>query len=63
MFQADRTITRVTPFLLAGLFAAPALATEIDGVLMGALDQPKINGLLRRTPTGDPLNYDPNDGS
>jgi len=63
MFQSGRTITRATPFLLAGLFAAPALATEIDGVLMGALDQPKINALLRRTPTGDPLNYDPNDGS
>src|SRR5688572_7455090 len=63
MFQSRRTITRATPFLLAGLFAAPALATEIDGVLMGALDQPKVNGLLRRTPTGDPLNYDPQDGS
>lgn len=34
---------------------AATFATDIEGVLPGALDQPKINVLFRRTPTGDPL--------
>jgi hypothetical protein len=35
--------------------AALTFATDIEGVLPGALDQPKINVLFRRAPAGDPL--------
>lgn len=58
---------------LAVLLAAPSvvLATDIGGgsdpsgilLLPGALDQPKINVVFRRTPTDDPIHYDPTDES
>jgi hypothetical protein len=35
--------------------AALTFATDIEGVLPGALDQPQVNALFRRSPTGDPL--------
>jgi hypothetical protein len=59
---------RVAPLLLATTAAIAALpatsyATDIEGVLPGALDQPRVNVLAKRTPTGDPLQYDANDPS
>jgi hypothetical protein len=53
-----------SPLLFAAAAAAvasvtwlpqPAAATDIEGVLPGALDQPRVNALVRRTPTGNPL--------
>jgi hypothetical protein len=40
------------------LLAAPVFATDIDGVQPAALDQPRINALLSRTPGGTPLSVD-----
>jgi hypothetical protein len=43
-------------FVLAQLLPpATVWATDLPGVLPAALDQPRINALLRRTPTGPPL--------
>ncbi|MEX2138961.1 MAG: hypothetical protein WD894_06845 [Pirellulales bacterium] len=46
-------------FIVAQLFPpGVVLATDLPGVLPAALDQPRINAVLRRTPTGDPLTAD-----
>ena len=50
-------------YLAAGTFwlflsASNARAIDIPDVQMAALDQPQINMILRRTPSGDPLSYD-----
>lgn len=59
MGRSPRTVSRgLIPFTGAAAVALcsfSAGAVEIDGVLPGALDQPKVNGLLRRSPAGDPL--------
>jgi hypothetical protein len=36
-------------------FVPAARATDLPGALPAALDQPRINAVLRRTPTGNPL--------
>lgn len=47
---------RLRWFLPAIFLIAPhALATDIDGVQPAALDQPRINMLLRRAPGAPPL--------
>lgn len=38
--------------------ACTALATDIIGVLPGALDQPQVNAIIRPTATSDPYVYD-----
>src|SRR5687767_871902 len=60
-----RPASRVSTHLVVAAAAAagawltilptPAQATDIQGVLPGALDQPRVNALLRRSPTGNPL--------
>jgi hypothetical protein len=40
---------------LIGLFTAPGLALEIDGVQPAALDQPRIQIALKRTADGEPI--------
>ncbi len=47
----DASVLLVVSWLLVSI----AEATIIEGVQMGALDQPRVNVVLRRTATGDPL--------
>lgn len=46
---------RLHAFLAILLLALPAAAQEIDGVQPAAIDQPRINLVVRRTPGGKPL--------
>jgi len=54
-----RGLSRLATLVLviSGL-ASAAFATDLPGVLPAALDQPRINAVLRRTPTGNPLTAD-----
>jgi hypothetical protein len=54
----------VLPAVVVGLNSIPVMATDVDGVLPGALDQPQVNVQLRRP--ADPstiVNFDPTDES
>ena len=44
----------VVCFLLFS-FLSPVLADDIDGVQPAAIDQPRINAVVRRSPAGEPL--------
>src|SRR5690242_18149214 len=39
----------------SGFFIPPALATDIEGVQMASLDQPRVTLMVRRTPDGEAL--------
>jgi len=55
--SAIRMISRPIAFFVIAFFllAAPVFAQEIDGVQPAAIDQPRINMLVRRQPNGPPL--------
>jgi hypothetical protein len=55
VFRAVVTIA----FAIGQLFPlATVHATDLPGVLPAALDQPRVNAVLRRSPTGPPLTFD-----
>jgi hypothetical protein len=49
---------RAIALLLAGWLLSTAAASDLPGVLPAALDQPRVNVALRRTPTGTPITVD-----
>src|SRR4051812_41707756 len=53
-----RTIRIAVLGVGVGLSCRPAWGTDIIGVLPAALDQPRINAIIRPTPTSDPYIYD-----
>ena len=55
MGSLGRTFARATPLLVAGIFTAPALATEIEGAQAVSLDLPRILAAFQDPTTGQQL--------
>lgn len=56
--QRGRKFPLIVAGIGAGFSCIPALATDIIGVLPAALDQPRVNAIIRAAPGADPYIYD-----